>query len=55
MALTKETLLEIRQDAVAKRQHFLEMIQQANGAIDMIDLLLQKMEEPEPEPQNDAN
>ena len=52
MALTKEDLLEIRQDAVAKRQQLLEMLQQAKGAIDMIDLLIQKMEEPELEPQD---
>lgn len=53
MALTKEDLLEVRQNALAKRQELLNMIQQANGAIDMIDHLLQKMEEPEP--QDDAN
>ncbi len=53
MALTKEDLLEVRQNAVAKRQELLNMIQQANGAIDMIDHLLKKMEEPEP--QDDAN
>jgi hypothetical protein len=44
MELTKETLLEVRQQALAKRQNLFEMLQQANGAIDMIDFLLQKME-----------
>ena len=52
MALTKEDLLEIKQNAVNKRQELLNMIQQANGAIDMIDHLLQKMEQAESEPQD---
>lgn len=55
MALTKEDLLEIRQNAVNKRQELLNMIQQANGAIDMVDFLIQKMEKAEPESQDDAN
>lgn len=49
MTLTKEFLLEVRQDALAKRQQLFEMLQQANGAVDMIDLLLQKLDQPEPE------
>ena len=52
MELTKEALLETRQQAVNKRQQLYEMLQQANGAIDMVDFLLQKLEEPE---QNDGN
>jgi hypothetical protein len=51
MELTKEALLEVRQQAVNKRQQLYEMLQQANGAIDMVDFLLQKLEEPE---QSDA-
>lgn len=51
MELTKEVLLEVRQQAVNKRQQLYEMLQQANGAIDMVDFLLQKLEEPE---QSDA-
>ena len=47
MDLTKEVLLEVRQQAVNKRQQLFEMLQQANGAIDMVDFLLQKLEEPE--------
>jgi hypothetical protein len=49
MDLTKEALLEVREQAIAKRQHLFEMLQQANGAIDMVNFLLQKMEQPEPE------
>ena len=51
MELTKEVLLETRQQAVAKRQQLYEMLQQANGAIDMVDFLLQKIDQPE---QSDA-
>lgn len=52
MELTKETLLEVKQQAIAKRQNLFEMLQQANGAIDMVDYLLQKMEQEKPEQQN---
>ena len=49
MELTKEILLETKQQAVAKRQQLYEMLQQANGAIDMVDFLLQKLDQPEQE------
>ncbi len=52
MSLSKEDLLEVRQQAIAKRQNLFEMLQQANGAIDMVDYLLQKMEQEKPEQQN---
>lgn len=52
MSLSKETLLEVRDQAIAKRQHLLEVLQQANGAIDMVDYLLQKMEQEQPEQDN---
>lgn len=57
MELTKEYLLELRQNSVAKRQQVFEMLQQANGAIDMLDLLLQQLDQPKPELEsdNDAN
>ena len=51
MSLSKEALLEVRQQAIAKRQNLFEMLQQANGAIDMVDYLLQKMEQEKPEHQ----
>lgn len=54
MNLTKEYLLELRESAVNKRQQLSEMLQQANGAIDLIDLLLQRLEEPE-NPDGNAN
>ena len=49
MGLTKEDLLDVKQQALAKRQQLVEMLQQANGAVDMIDYLLQKMEQEIPE------
>jgi len=52
MKLTKEDLLEVRQQAIVKRQNLFEMLQQANGAIDMVDYLLQKLEQEKPEQQD---
>jgi len=52
MSLSREDLLEVRQQAIAKRQNLFEMLQQANGAIDMVDYLLQKMEQEKPEQQD---
>ena len=52
MSLSREALLEVRQQAIAKRQNLFEMLQQANGAIDMVDYLLQKLEQEKPEQQN---
>ena len=52
--LSKEYLLELRQNAMAKRQHCLDMVQQANGAIDMVNYLLEQLEKPEAENVNNA-
>ena len=52
MELSKEILLEVKQQALAKRQQLVEMLQQANGAIDMVEYLLQKMEQDKPEQEN---
>jgi len=52
VSLSKEILLEVKQQALAKRQQLIEMLQQANGAIDMVEYLLQKMEQDKPEQQN---
>ena len=52
MSLSREDLLEVRQQAIAKRQNLFEMLQQANGAIDMVDYLLQKLEQEKPEQQD---
>ena len=48
MELTKDRLLEIKQDAVQERDKYLNMIQQANGAIAMIEHLIQQLDAPEP-------
>lgn len=45
--LTKEYLTELRRDALEERQKHLDMLQQANGAIAMVDFLLQQLSEPE--------
>ena len=55
MGLAKEDLLEVKQQALTKRQHLIEMLQQANGAIDMIDYLLQKLEQEQSSQQGDGN
>jgi len=52
VSLSKETLLEVRDQALAKRQHLVEMLQQANGAIDMVNYLLDKLEQETPEQEN---
>jgi hypothetical protein len=53
MVLTKDYLLELKTNAAAKRQEFVTMIQQANGAIEMIDFLLKQLEQSESEQKND--
>lgn len=45
MVITKEQLLNLRDQAVAKRQAYLDMIQQADGAIGLINLLLDQLSE----------
>lgn len=50
MELTKEYLLNLREDALKDRQKYLDMIQQANGAIAMVDFLIGQLEQ-----KNDAN
>jgi len=54
MGLSKERLMEIKQDALAERQKYLEMIQQANGAIAMLDFLLAQCEGEVPEDKGNA-
>lgn len=49
MELTKEFLLDFRQNAVNQQQHYLQMVQQAKGAIDTIDYLISQLEAPEQE------
>jgi len=40
MALSKDRLIELKTDAERERQKYLDMVQQANGAIAMLDFLL---------------
>jgi hypothetical protein len=40
MELTKEYLVDLREKAVAKRQEYLNMIHQADGAIGVLDMLI---------------
>lgn len=50
--LTKDYLLNLRNQALAERQKYLDMIQQANGAIAMVDVLLTELDRTEPENQD---
>lgn len=40
MELTKEYLVDLRDKAVAKRQEYVSMIHQADGAISVLDMLI---------------
>ena len=52
-ALDKDYLLGLRVQALEQRQKYLDLIQQANGAIAMVDVLLTELNRAEPEQQND--
>jgi hypothetical protein len=43
-ALDKEYLLSLRNQALVERQKYLDMIQQANGAIAIMDVLINELE-----------
>lgn len=51
-ALDKDYLLGLRNQALEQRQKYLDLIQQANGAIAMVDVLLTEIDREEPENQN---
>ena len=56
--LDKEYLLGLRNQALEQRQRYLELAQQANGAIAMVDVLLtelQRQDPPDTENQNGIN
>jgi hypothetical protein len=59
MLLTKQTLMNLRQQAVAKRQAHVDMVHQADGAIGVIDLLLEQLDKSQTEspdaPDTDRN
>jgi hypothetical protein len=51
-ALDKDYLLGLRSQALEQRQKYLDLIQQANGAIAMVDVLLTELDREEPENQD---
>ena len=51
-ALDREYLLGLRNQALEQRQKYLDLIQQANGAIAMVDVLLTEIDREEPESQD---
>jgi len=54
-ALDKEYLLGLRSQALEQRQKYLDLVQQANGAIAMVDVLLTELDREEPENSNGNN
>lgn len=58
-ALTKEQLMNLRDQATAKRQAHIDMVHQADGAIGILNLLLEQLSQPETEnsdaPNSDSN
>ena len=50
--LDKDYLLGLRNQALEQRQKYLDLIQQANGAIAMVDVLLTEIDREEPENQD---
>lgn len=51
-ALDREYLLSLKAQATEQRQRYLDMVQQANGAIAMVDVLLTEIDREEPESQD---
>jgi len=54
-ALDKDYLLGLRNQALEQRQKYLDLIQQANGAIAMVDVLLTELDREETENVNADN
>jgi hypothetical protein len=46
MELTRDYLVNLRDHAMAKRQEYLNMVHQANGAIDMLSMLIDRISQP---------
>ena len=53
MELTKEYLLSLKAQATEQCRKHWEMVQQANGAIAMVDVLLTEIDRKEPENQDE--
>jgi hypothetical protein len=51
--LDKDYLLGLRNQALEQRQKYLDLIQQANGAIAMVDVLLIELDRPSAEHNED--
>jgi hypothetical protein len=51
-ALDKGYLLNLRNQALEQRQKHIDLVQQANGAIAMVDVLLTELDREEPENQD---
>ena len=47
--LDREYLLNLKNQALEQRQKYLDMVQQANGAIAMVDVLITEIDRKEPE------
>jgi hypothetical protein len=54
-ALDKDYLLGLRGQALEQRQKYLDLIQQANGAIAMVDVLLTELDRPSAEHNEDKS
>jgi hypothetical protein len=52
-ALDREYLLNLKAQATEQRQKHWDMVQQANGAIAMVDVLLTEIDRKEPENQDE--
>jgi len=53
--LDKDYLLSLKAQATEQRQKYWDMVQQANGAIAMVDVLLTELDREEPESVNADN
>lgn len=54
-ALDREYLLNLRNQALEQRQKYIDLVQQANGAIAMVDVLLKELDREEPENHDGIN
>lgn len=55
MGLSLETLMNLREQALAKRQAHLDMVHQADGAIGVLNLLIEQVKAPVSESQDAPN
>lgn len=55
MLVTKEQLMNLREQALAKRQAHLDLVHQADGAIGVLNLLLEQLGKTDTEKQDAPN